>query len=181
MLVEQTAIRDVLVVTPRRFTDERGYFEEVYHEDRYKGSGVLPSFVQQNMSFSSKGVIRGLHYQRKNAQAKLVTVLQGEILDVAVDIRKDSPTYGKWVSEILSEENGKQLFIPVGFAHGFSVISETARVLYQCSALYAQGDEFGIRWDDPSLAIDWQVHEPISSPKDLVHPFLVDVARELLF
>jgi dTDP-4-dehydrorhamnose 3,5-epimerase len=181
MLVEHTAIKEVMVITPRRFADERGYFEELYHDARYKNSGVLPTFVQQNMSFSTKGVIRGLHYQLRTPQAKLVTVLQGEILDVAVDIRKSSPTFGQWVFEILSEENGKQLLIPEGFAHGFSVISDTARVLYQCSALYTHGDEYGIRWDDPQLGIDWQVTEPISSPKDLVHPNLCDVPSELLF
>ncbi|MDK2907719.1 MAG: dTDP-4-dehydrorhamnose 3,5-epimerase [Candidatus Woesearchaeota archaeon] len=164
MKIERKSINDVLVIIPDVYRDERGYFFESYNKSKLP---ELPDFVQDNQSYSVKNVIRGLHYQRPPyEQAKLVRALRGKILDVAVDIRKDSPTYGKYVSEILSEDNFKQLFIPRGFAHGFSVLSDEAIVLYKTDNFYNKESEGGIVWNDSKLGIDWMVDNPIVSEKD---------------
>lgn len=173
MNLEQTAIQDLVIINPTVFEDSRGYFFEAYNQDKFDQNGITYRFIQDNQSFSKRGVIRGLHLQDKPfAQAKLVRVLQGEILDVAVDLRKNSPTYGQHVSVVLSSENKKQLMIPHGFAHGFSVLSETASVLYKVDQVYHKESERGIRYDDPALGIDWKVRpeEIIVSDKDLVLP-----------
>jgi dTDP-4-dehydrorhamnose 3,5-epimerase len=173
MNIEKTAIKDLVIINPTLFNDERGYFFEAYNQAKFHENGIMYQFVQDNQSFSVRGVIRGLHLQiNPFAQAKLVRVLQGEILDVAVDLRKDSATYGHHVSVVLSSENKKQLMVPHGFAHGFSVLSETASVLYKVDQVYNKESERGIRYDDPTLAIDWQVLPEgiIVSEKDLILP-----------
>jgi dTDP-4-dehydrorhamnose 3,5-epimerase len=169
MQVSKTPIDGLLIIEPKVFADPRGMFYEVYSENRYNEHGI-PRFVQDNHSVSKKGVLRGLHYQVNSEQDKLVRVTQGEIFDVAVDIRKQSPTYGKWWGLSLSEMNNLQLYIPVGFAHGFCVLSESAEVLYKCSDYYSPKDERGILWNDPNLAIDWPIKDPILSEKDAVYP-----------
>lgn len=171
MKVEHTPIADLVVIVPNVFEDERGHFFESYNQAAFEKNGINYKFIQDNQSLSKQGVIRGLHLQLPPfAQTKLVRVLQGEILDVAVDIRKDSKTYGQHFSIILSAENKKQLLVPQGFAHGFSVLSETAVVSYKVDQLYDKNSERGIRFDDPTLAIDWKVKvtEIIVSEKDVV-------------
>lgn len=178
MKIENTPIEDLLVITPKVFEDERGYFFESYNEALFKENGIDIKFIQDNQSFSKYGVIRGLHLQVPPfAQTKLVRVLQGEILDVAVDIRKDSKTYGQHFSIVLSAENKKQLLIPQGFAHGFSVLSPTAMVSYKVDQLYDKNSERGIRFDDTSLNIDWKINsqESIVSAKDLILGELKDL------
>ena len=178
MTIEKTVIQDLVIITPRVFEDSRGYFFEAYNQAQFHENDIKYQFIQDNQSFSKRGVIRGLHLQiNPFAQAKLVRVLEGEILDVAVDLRKDSPTYGQHFSVILSAANKKQLMVPHGFAHGFSVLSETASVMYKVDQLYHKESERGIRYDDPTLAIDWQldVNEVIVSEKDLVLPSFEDI------
>ena len=173
MTLETTTIQDLVIINPAVFHDDRGYFFEAYNKSKFSDLGITIDFVQDNQSFSKKGTLRGLHYQNPPfAQTKLVRVLQGEIVDVAVDLRKDSPTYGKHFSVLLSAENKKQLLVPQGFAHGFSVISETAVVLYKCDQYYNKQSEGGIRFDDAQLNIDWgmDLKEAIVSEKDLVLP-----------
>ena len=170
-----TSIEGLLVFEPKVFEDSRGYFFEAYNKAVFEAEGLTYNFVQDNQSFSKYGVIRGLHYQQNpHAQCKLVRALQGKILDVAVDIRKKSPTYGKVFSIELTAENKKQLLIPAGFAHGFSVLSETAVVMYKCDALYSKESEGGIIYNDADLNIDWQLPEgaTIVSEKDLILPTL---------
>lgn len=173
MNIEQTFIEDLVILTPSVFEDERGYFFEAYNKMKLADLGIQIDFVQDNQSFSKKGTLRGLHYQSPPfAQTKLVRVLQGEIVDVAVDMRKDSPTFGQHFSIVLSSGNQKQLLIPQGFAHGFSVLSETATVLYKIDQYYNKQSEGGIRYDDPTLNIDWgmDLKEAIVSEKDLILP-----------
>lgn len=173
MKIEQTSIKDLVVLTPDVFEDARGYFFEGYNKNKFKALGIDIDFVQDNQSFSQKGTLRGLHYQNPSyAQTKLVRVLQGEIMDVAVDLRKDSPTFGKHFGIKLTAENKKQLLVPQGFAHGFSVLSETAVVLYKCDQFYNKASEGGIRFDDATLNIDWgmDLKEAIVSEKDLILP-----------
>nr|WP_315211435.1 dTDP-4-dehydrorhamnose 3,5-epimerase [uncultured Flavobacterium sp.] len=173
MTIEKTPIQDLVIITPAVFEDSRGYFFEAYNQAQFNENGIKFQFIQDNQSFSKRGVIRGLHLQINSfAQAKLVRVLQGEILDVAIDLRKNSATYGQHFSVVLSAENKKQLMVPHGFAHGFSVLSETASVLYKVDQLYHKESERGIRYDDPTLAIDWQLdsEEIIVSEKDLILP-----------
>ncbi|MCD6269527.1 MAG: dTDP-4-dehydrorhamnose 3,5-epimerase [Deltaproteobacteria bacterium] len=173
----QSDIEGVCLIQPDIFRDQRGFFLETFNQSKYDQD--LPySFVQDNMSFSQRGIVRGLHYQLKQPQGKLVFVITGEIFDVAVDIRRRSPTFGRWVGYNLSEQNQHQLFIPPGFAHGFMVLSETARVYYKCTDLYCHGDEYGLMWNDPKLAIDWPETEVLLSPKDSVLPTLETVAAE---
>jgi dTDP-4-dehydrorhamnose 3,5-epimerase len=177
MKFTSTDIKGLVVIEPTVFEDSRGYFFEAYNQSLFEKNGITTQFVQDNQSKSSYGVIRGLHYQlNPSAQAKLVRVLEGRILDVAVDIRKGSPTYGQHFDIELSAENKKQLYIPEGFAHGFSVLSETAIVLYKCNAFYNKASEGGIRFDDATLGIDWQVSaaDAIVSEKDLVLPLFKD-------
>ncbi|MGE9312744.1 dTDP-4-dehydrorhamnose 3,5-epimerase [Niabella sp. CJ426] len=170
-----TPLDGLLIFEPRVFEDSRGYFFEAYNQSVFEAEGLQYNFVQDNQSFSSYGVVRGLHYQQNpHAQCKLVRALAGRILDVAVDIRKNSATYGQVFSLELTAENKKQLLIPAGFAHGFSVLSETAVVMYKCDALYNKESEGGIIYNDPELAIDWQLPEgaAVVSDKDLVLPSL---------
>ncbi|HEY6142144.1 MAG TPA: dTDP-4-dehydrorhamnose 3,5-epimerase [Flavobacterium sp.] len=173
MTIEKTAINDLVILAPSVFADERGYFFEAYNKSKFAELGIHIDFVQDNQSFSKKGTLRGLHYQNPPfAQTKLVRVLEGEIMDVAVDLRKDSTTFGKYFSILLSSENKKQLLIPQGFAHGFSVLSETAVVLYKCDQYYNKQSEGGIRYDDATLNIDWgmDLAAAIVSEKDIILP-----------
>ncbi|HOK22598.1 MAG TPA: dTDP-4-dehydrorhamnose 3,5-epimerase [Candidatus Hydrothermia bacterium] len=174
-------IPEVLLVEPKVFEDERGYFLEVYRHDYF--SEVLGvSFVQENLSFSKKGVLRGLHFQKRVAgQAKLVQVLEGEIFDVAVNIKKGSPDFGKWVGVVLSSGNKLQLYIPEGFAHGFCVLSNSALVLYRISSYYDPDNERGIIWNDPDIGIEWPVSDPMLSTKDRNLPPLKDADIDFLY
>ena len=174
-------IPDVIRVEPKIFGDERGFFMESYREKKFANHGINDRFVQDNVSFSKKGTIRGLHYQIENPQAKLVMVTSGRILDVAVDIRKESKTFGQVVAIELSEENRNQLYIPVGFAHGFEVLSEEALFIYKCSDYYNPDGERGIAWNDPQLNIPWQTSTPIISEKDKNNPLLKDLENSDLF
>lgn len=172
-----TKIKDVVIFEPRIFTDDRGYFFETYNEKLFDDNGIAAKFVQDNQSKSSYGVIRGLHFQKgEHAQAKLVRVLQGSVLDVAVDLRAGSETYGKYVAVELSDVNNLQLFIPRGFAHGFSVLSRTAVFAYKCDNLYCKESEGGIDCNDPDLGIDWQIpaEDRVLSEKDKLHPLFKD-------
>lgn len=180
MTVRETALPGVLVVTPRVFHDERGVFFESYKSDPYEAAGITCKFVQDNVSISKAGVIRGLHHQFPEPQAKLVQVLSGAVLDVAVNIRRGSPTFGKWVAEELSGENRTQLFIPAGFAHGFAVLQAPAILAYKCSAPYNPAFDSTILWSDPDIGIDWPTHSPIISAKDADAPLLRDVPADHL-
>jgi len=165
-----TRIPEIILVKPKIYEDSRGYFMEVYREDRFSIEGISRNFVQENQSCSQKGVLRGLHYQICQAQGKLVRVLSGEIFDVAVDIRRSSPTFGQWIGVILSSENRHQLWIPEGFAHGFYVTSDSAEVVYKVTDYYAPEWERSILWNDPQIGVDWQLAKdatPILSQKDL--------------
>lgn len=171
----KTEIEGVYIIEPKVFGDDRGYFMECYNENVFKAAGLDYKFVQDNESKSKKGVLRGLHFQKTYPQAKLVRVLEGEVFDVAVDLRKDSPTYGKWVGVILSSENKRQFMIPRGFAHGFVVLSETATFTYKCDEFYHPEDEGGIMWNDPLVDIKWPIEgEVLLSEKDKKHPLLKD-------
>lgn len=171
----KTEIEGVYIIEPKVFGDDRGYFMECYNENVFKATGLNYKFVQDNESKSKKGVLRGLHFQKTYPQAKLVRVLEGEVFDVAVDLRKDSPTYGKWVGVILSSENKRQFMIPRGFAHGFVVLSETATFTYKCDEFYHPEDEGGIMWNDPLVDIKWPIEgEVLLSEKDKKHPLLKD-------
>jgi dTDP-4-dehydrorhamnose 3,5-epimerase len=173
------AIPDVVLIEPRVLRDPRGYFLETYHADKFAAAGLRLPFVQDNHSRSARGTLRGMHAQRLRPQGKLVRAIRGEILDVAADVRPGSPTFGKWVSAMLTEENFHQLWVPPGFVHGFLVLSEHAEVLYKCTDVYAPGDEIGVRWDDPDLAIDWPLREPLLSAKDAALPTLAQLATRL--
>ena len=161
-----TDLPGVLIIEPRVFPDARGFFFESYHSERYAKAGLPRAFLQDNHSCSVQGTIRGLHYQLMQPQAKLMRVLRGAVLDVAVDIRRGSPTFGRWVGVELSAENKRQLFIPVGFAHGFCVTSDVAEVEYKCTDYYAPNDQRGVQWNDSTIAIPWPVSEPILADKD---------------
>lgn len=175
MEITPTSLKEVLIIEPKVFEDPRGFFMETYHQSRYAQHGIPSRFVQDNLSFSVRGTLRGLHYQLTRAQAKLVQVITGEIFDVAVDIRTGSATFGQWAGVRLSGENRRQLFIPQGFAHGFCVLSESAHFSYKCSDVYAPEDEAGILWSDPDIRIDWPVADPIISEKDKALPCLSDM------
>ena len=182
MTVRDTPLPGLLVVEPTRFGDARGYFAETYREDRYAEAGVDARFVQDNVSRSSRGTLRGLHAQAPpHAQAKLVHVLDGEVFDVAVDLRRGSPTFGRWHGEWLSAETGCQFYLPAGFAHGFCVTSETALFAYKCSAVYAPDAELSVAWDDPDLGIEWPVAAPTLSDKDRAAPRLAEITDRLPF
>nr|WP_255651917.1 MULTISPECIES: dTDP-4-dehydrorhamnose 3,5-epimerase [unclassified Corallococcus] len=168
------AIPDVLLIEPKVFGDDRGFFLESFHAKRYADVGVVGPFVQDNLSRSVKGTLRGLHFQEPNAQGKLVQCLAGAVWDVAVDIRKGSPTFGRWVAAELTGENKHQLWVPAGFAHGFCVVSDSADFFYKCTALYSPESERSVVWNDPDLAIPWPVKEPLLSPKDQRAPRLKD-------
>ncbi len=179
MKVLETNLDGVLLLEPRVFRDQRGWFMETYRTQRYADLGILGPFVQDNVSWSTKGSLRGLHYQLTKPQGKLVMVVKGTVYDVAVDIRKGSPTFGRWYGAELSDENLRQLYIPPGFAHGFCVLSEEAGFLYKCTEVYAPEDERGIVWNDPDLAIPWPVKEPVLSPKDRAYKTLAEMTQDL--
>ena len=166
MDVDDLPLAGLKLIKPRLFPDGRGYFLETYQQKRFANIDLGGRFVQDNLSFSVKGVLRGLHYQYPTWQGKLVLAIQGEIFDVAVDIRRDSPTFGQWYGVILNDRTHEQLYIPPGFAHGFCVLSDTARVLYKCTDFYAPGEEYTLLWNDPAIGIDWPVKTPILSDKD---------------
>lgn len=175
MEVVKTPIEGVLLIKPQVFGDERGYFVETWQKERYEAAGINLPFVQDNHSKSTKGILRGLHFQKQHPQGKLVMVSLGEVVDVAVDIRKGSPTFGKWFGAILNQENQNQLWIPPGMAHGFVVLSDVAHFHYKCTDFYHPGDEGSIRWNDPTIAIDWPYkEEPVLSAKDQIAPFFKD-------
>jgi dTDP-4-dehydrorhamnose 3,5-epimerase len=171
----------LLIFEPKVFGDARGFFMETWNLRRYQEAGLNANFVQDNLSFSRRGILRGLHFQNPNPQGKLLQVLQGEVFDVAVDIRRGSPTFGKWHGLVLSAENKRQFYVPPGFAHGFLVLSETALFNYKCTNFYAPKDEMAIRWDDPDVGIEWPVREPTLSEKDAKGLRLKDVPAEKLF
>ena len=180
MNVIETALPGVLILEPRVFRDDRGYFLETWNLARCAGLGLPDRFVQDNLSSSSRGVLRGLHYQNPNGQGKLVSVPRGEVFDVAVDLRTDSPSFGEWVGVKLSDANNRSLYIPPGFAHGFVVLSESATFSYKCTEYYAPACEASLIWDDPDLAIAWPNRSPILSSKDLAAPRLRDVPSDRL-
>ena len=175
MNVIETDLPEVLIIEPKLFGDQRGFFLETYQFERYAQSGVAQPFVQDNLSRSRHGVLRGLHLQNPGTQGKLVTALRGRVLDVAVDVRVGSPNFGRHVAVELSEDNRRQLWLPRGFAHGFAVLSETADFFYKCDALYSPKDEISIRWNDPAIGIDWGLADPSLSAKDADAPLLADV------
>lgn len=177
MKVSTTPLEGVLIVEPKVFGDHRGFFLETYNADRYREAGLNVTFVQDNHSKSTKNILRGLHYQVTRPQAKLVWVVAGSIYDVAVDIRPDSPNYGKWFGMTLNAETKQQLYVPAGFAHGFAVTSETAEVYYKCTDFYDPKDEGGVIWNDPDLKIDWPLTDPVLSGKDAALPQLKNAKR----
>jgi dTDP-4-dehydrorhamnose 3,5-epimerase len=174
-----TALPEVVLVEPDVYRDDRGFFLETYQKVKYGRAGLPEEFVQDNHSFSVHGTLRGLHAQLRRPQGKLIRALAGEILDVAVDIRPDSPTFGRWVGEVLSGENHRQLYVPPGFAHGFCVMSESAHVLYKCTTLYDKEDEIAILWSDPGIGISWPTETPRLSPRDLGAPTLAEILHKL--
>jgi len=182
MKIIETALPGVVVVEPRVFGDTRGFFLETWNGPRYEAAGLPGGFVQDNMSSSRRGVLRGLHYQKPFAQGKLVSVIDGEIFDVAVDVRRGSPHFGRWVGVVLSGANRHQMYVPPGFAHGFCVVSETALVSYKCTEVYHPEADRGVRWDDPRIAVAWPVEdaEIEISDKDRKAPLLADIAPEHL-
>lgn len=180
MKVVETRLPGCVVIEPDVFGDQRGFFYESYNAEKYRAAGLDLNFVQTNVSRSAKGVLRGLHYQWPNPQGKLVSVLEGEVYDVAVDIRRGSPTFGQWAAVMLSAENKRHFWIPEGFAHGFAVVSEFATFSYQCTNLYDAKADAGVRWNDPALGIDWPLAQPQLSGKDEKAPLLADVAAERL-
>jgi len=180
MRVIETGLPGCLLIEPRVFADARGAFFESFNQKAYAEAGLDLRFVQNNVSVSRRGVLRGLHYQWPHPQGKLVSVLEGEVYDVAVDIRRGSPHFGRWTAAILSAENHRQFWIPEGFAHGFVTLSERATFAYQCTALYDREADAGVRWNDARFAIDWPVAEPLLSDKDAVAPFLDAIAPDRL-
>ena len=178
MRVLDTDLPGVLLVEPDVFRDGRGYFLETFHERKYREAGIPHSFVQDNESRSARGTLRGMHAQLKKPQGKLVRAVQGEIFDVAVDIRPESPTFGKWTGATLSADNFRQMFIPPGFAHGFCVVSEFAEVAYKCTEFCDRADEIGFRWNDPAVAIRWPVRDPLLSERDAALPLVLRTAQQ---
>jgi dTDP-4-dehydrorhamnose 3,5-epimerase len=177
----ETKLDGVVLIEPQVFGDERGFFVETFSRDSWREMGVDVEFVQHNHSRSVKNTLRGLHFQTEPGQAKLIRCVRGEIVDVAVDLRRGSPTYGQWEAHVLDDVNHRQLFVPVGFGHGFAVLSDVADVAYQVSSYYDPATEAGIAWDDPEVGVDWQVSEPLLSERDKQAPRLADVADELPF
>lgn len=181
MKVLESDLPGVLILEPVVYGDHRGFFLETYREQRYREVGIRETFVQDNHSRSRQGVLRGLHYQLRHPQGKLVSVMRGHIYDVVVDIRRGSPSFGQWLGVELSDENHRQLYVPPGFAHGFCVLSEVTDFIYKCTDIYRPEDEYGVRWDDPELAISWPTDDtPRLSEKDLALPLLSEVAIDLL-
>ena len=180
MNIIKTNLPGVILIEPDSFSDNRGFFMETYQKTRYQSVGITCDFVQDNLSFSIQGTLRGLHYQYPNEQTKLVQVIQGEVFDVAVDIRRGSPTFGKWTGATLSAENKRQLHIPEGFAHGFCVTSQAALFVYKCSDYYSPENEHGILWSDPDIGIQWPIASPLLSTKDQDYPCLKDIQETQL-
>ncbi|RYF31432.1 MAG: dTDP-4-dehydrorhamnose 3,5-epimerase [Comamonadaceae bacterium] len=180
MKVVPTDLPGCVVIEPAVFGDDRGFFFETWNADRYGEHGLPTRFVQSNVSSSARGVLRGLHYQWPNPQGKLVSVLEGEVYDVAVDIRRGSPNFGRWAAVILSAENKRQFWIPEGFAHGFAVLSERAIFSYLCTAQYDRQADASVRWDDSTIGIDWPVSQPLLSEKDAAAPLLRDIPADRL-
>ncbi len=175
IVVTPTALDGVVVVEPKVFPDERGFFLESFNARHFAAAGLPTEFVQDNHSRSTRGVLRGLHYQYPAWQGKLVRSLLGEIFDVAVDIRRASPTFGQWFGTVLSADNKKQLYVPPGYAHGFCVLSDVAEMAYKCTALYEPADDAAIRWNDPQIGIDWPISSPVLSAKDNEAPMLKEI------
>ena len=180
MQVTATKLPEVKLISPDVFHDHRGFFIETFQCDRYATKGIGHRFVQDNLSFSKRGILRGMHLQYPHPQGKLVYVLQGEVFDVAVDVRVGSPTFGQWVGEVISAENKRQLWVPEGFAHGFCVTSETALFVYKCTDFYNRATEISLRWDDPDVGIDWPISNPELADKDAQAPCLRDIDRSRL-
>jgi len=180
MKAEKTAFQKAMIIEPDAFRDKRGYFMETYHKEKYEQLGLRAQFVQDNLSYSVRGALRGLHYQYPHDQAKLVQVIRGEIFDVILDVRRDSPTFGQWTGINLSDENNRQFYVPEGFAHGFCVLSETALVHYKCSEFYAPECEGGILWCDASVGVNWPISTPLLSDKDRGYPCLNDIPKNRL-
>jgi dTDP-4-dehydrorhamnose 3,5-epimerase len=178
--IETTPLKGLLIIEPVVYTDSRGHFVETYQDLRYREMGVADNFVQDNLAFSHKDVLRGLHFQIKSPQAKLIQAISGEIYDVAVDVRPGSATFGQWFSVQLSAQNRRQLLVPAGFAHGYCVLTETATVIYKCSDYYHPEDEGGVLWSDPAIGIDWPVRRPVVSDKDEGLPLLETLGPEQL-
>ena len=174
-----TALEGVILVEPDVHGDHRGFFLETYHQQKYAAGGIAGPFVQDNHSKSKRGTLRGLHGQHRTPQGKLVRAVEGEIFDVAVDVRRGSPTFGKWVGEVLSAEGFRQLYVPPGFVHGFCVLSESAQVEYKCTTLYSPADDFCVIWNDPEIAIDWPISDPLLSDKDRSAPTLREIEDQL--
>jgi dTDP-4-dehydrorhamnose 3,5-epimerase len=179
MQVSAAPLEGLLVIETKLWRDARGAFVETYHQERYRDAGIGAAFVQDNFSWSQANVLRGLHYQLSRPQGKLVMVVEGRVFDVAVDIRKGSPTFGQWHGVELSAENGRQLYIPPGYAHGYCVLSDRAGFMYRCTDYYNPSDERGIRWNDPQLAIDWPAVNPLVSQKDQAYKTLAEMQGEL--
>lgn len=177
MSFQATAIPDVILVEPKVHGDDRGFFLETYQKSRYTDGGIALPFVQDNHSKSRYGTLRGLHAQIRRPQGKLIRALEGEIFDVAVDVRPGSPTFGRWVGEVLSAENFRQLYIPPGLLHGFCVLSQVAQVEYKCTALYAPDDEISVLWNDPDLGVQWPLDEPLLSRRDQAASPFAEVAH----
>ena len=180
MKIIETSLPGCIVIEPRVFGDDRGFFFESFNRDKLAEHGLQPQFVQGNVSSSRRGVLRGLHYQWPNPQGKYVSVVEGEVWDVAVDIRRGSPHFGQWTAVLLSAQNKRHFWIPEGFAHGFAVLSESATFSYQCTALYDRAGDAAVRWNDADIGIDWPLSKPLLSEKDERAPFLRDVARDKL-
>jgi dTDP-4-dehydrorhamnose 3,5-epimerase len=180
MKVEAASIPGLVIIEPDVYGDDRGFFMESYSRDRYAQAGLPREFVQDNISLSVRGILRGLHLQHPNAQGKLCFVLEGEVFDVAVDIRDGSPTFGRWEGVTLSSDNKRQLYIPPGFAHGFCVLSERALFAYKCTDFYSAPNELGVAWDDPDIGIDWPIDSPQLSAKDRKNRRLKDISAEEL-
>lgn len=178
--IKELSLPGVFLIEPVCFKDHRGFFMETYHLQKYRDAGIDQAFVQDNHSHSSRGVLRGLHYQLKRPQGKLIYAVTGTIFDVAVDIRRGSPTFGQWTGAELSADNKRQIYIPQGFAHGFVVLSPSADVIYKCTDLYAPGDEYGVLWSDPDIGINWPLDTTVLSQKDLENPRLKDIPQKKL-
>jgi len=180
MNIIKTKLHGLLILEPKVFPDDRGYFLETWNSKRYEQAGIPGTFVQDNISFSKKGILRGLHFQHPQPQGKLIQVLSGEVVDVVVDIRIGSPTYGQWLGEVLSETNHRQMYVPPGFAHGYCVTSKSALFSYKCTDFYNPATEQGIIWNDPDIGIKWPMAQPVLSPKDAAYPRLKDLRPDNL-
>jgi dTDP-4-dehydrorhamnose 3,5-epimerase len=181
MKIQTCGLEGLLIIEPSVFGDARGFFMETWNQGAYRQHGLASDFVQDNLSLSRRGALRGLHFQNPHPQGKLLQVLHGEVFDVAVDIRRSSPTFSQWHGLVLSAENKRQFYVPPGFAHGFAVLSDTALFHYKCTEFYSPNDEAGLRWDDPDIGIRWPLNEPLLSPRDAMALRLRELPAERLF